>query len=180
MAKEEKQKIKTLMDDLSALESYISDLFTFSPLPIAFISPLGVILEFNPAFERMTGYPAYEAVGEDVTKLFKEPVEGLIKKVLKEDSVKAKEMTLVKKNGEECPVSIFGKARRGEENDPVGLFLGVFDLSEIKEKAKELEKKVEELEKFRKVAVGRELKMIELKEEVRNLKYGKKIETEDE
>jgi HAMP domain-containing protein len=40
----------------------------------------------------------------------------------------------------------------------------------IKERTKELEEKIEELEKFHKLAVGRELKMIELKEELKKLR----------
>ncbi|MDI6592030.1 MAG: HAMP domain-containing protein [Patescibacteria group bacterium] len=40
----------------------------------------------------------------------------------------------------------------------------------IKERTKELRKKIEELEKFQRLAVGRELKMIELKEEIKKLK----------
>jgi len=41
---------------------------------------------------------------------------------------------------------------------------------QVKEKTKELQKKLEELEKFHKVAIGRELKMIELKKEIKRLK----------
>ncbi len=41
---------------------------------------------------------------------------------------------------------------------------------EIKERTKELEGKVGELERFQRLAVGRELKMIELKKEIENLK----------
>lgn len=40
----------------------------------------------------------------------------------------------------------------------------------VKERTKELREKIEELEKFHKLAVGRELKMIELKEEIKKLK----------
>jgi hypothetical protein len=40
----------------------------------------------------------------------------------------------------------------------------------VKERTRKLEEKMEELEKFNKLAVGRELKMIELKEEVEKLK----------
>jgi hypothetical protein len=39
----------------------------------------------------------------------------------------------------------------------------------IKEKTQELQKKIEELEKFQKMAVGRELKMIELKKKIEEL-----------
>lgn len=40
----------------------------------------------------------------------------------------------------------------------------------IKERTQELREKVTDLEKFNKLAVGRELKMIELKEEIKKLK----------
>jgi hypothetical protein len=41
---------------------------------------------------------------------------------------------------------------------------------QVKERTKELQEKMEELEKFNRLAVGRELKMIELKEEIKKLK----------
>lgn len=42
--------------------------------------------------------------------------------------------------------------------------------NKVKERTKELEQKTEDLEKFNKIAVGRELKMIELKDEIKSLK----------
>jgi C4-dicarboxylate-specific signal transduction histidine kinase len=41
---------------------------------------------------------------------------------------------------------------------------------QVKARTKELQEKVQELEKFQKIAVGREVKMIELKEELERLK----------
>jgi len=41
---------------------------------------------------------------------------------------------------------------------------------QVRQRTKELQEKVEELEKFHKLAVGRELKMIELKKEIKKLK----------
>jgi len=41
---------------------------------------------------------------------------------------------------------------------------------QVKQRTKELQEKMEELEKFNRLAVGRELKMIELKEEIKKLK----------
>jgi len=43
---------------------------------------------------------------------------------------------------------------------------------QVKERTKELQNKVGELERFSRLAVGRELKMIELKEEIKKLKEG--------
>ena len=42
----------------------------------------------------------------------------------------------------------------------------------VKEKTKELEEKIKELEKFQQIAIGRELRMIELKKEIERLKKG--------
>ncbi len=41
---------------------------------------------------------------------------------------------------------------------------------EVKKRTEELQEKVKELEKFRKFAVGRELKMVELKKELKKYK----------
>jgi len=41
---------------------------------------------------------------------------------------------------------------------------------QVKQRTKELQEKMEELERFNKLAIGRELKMIELKEEIKELK----------
>ncbi len=41
---------------------------------------------------------------------------------------------------------------------------------QVKERTKELEANIKDLEKFNKIAVGREIKMVELKEEIKKLK----------
>jgi methyl-accepting chemotaxis protein len=44
----------------------------------------------------------------------------------------------------------------------------------VKERTRELQGKIDELERFQRLAVGRELKMIELKQEIEKLKKGRK------
>jgi PAS domain S-box-containing protein len=165
------KKISILIEDLSSLENYILDLFTFSPLPICLISPVGVILEFNPAFEEISGYKFYEVVGEKIEKIFeKNKIKELIKDTLENKEVKLREIILFTKDEKEITISAFTKLRKDEEGKVVGFFMGIFDLTEIKKKERKLQEKIKELEKFYKIAIDRELKMIELKKEIKRLK----------
>lgn len=54
------------------------------------------------------------------------------------------------------------------------LLATVRDITREKQAAEELKKKIEELERFNRIAVGRELKMIELKEKIKALEEGKR------
>jgi PAS domain S-box-containing protein len=165
------KKISILVSDLASLEKYISDLFTFLPVPICFISPLGVVLEFNPAFEKISGYSSFEMVGEGIERMFsKKRIQELIEEATKKEAIEGWEAELLTKRKKRIPVSLFAKVRRDEKKQLVGLFISVFDLTKIKQAKRELEEKISELEKFQRLAVGRELKMIELKEEIKRLR----------
>ena len=164
---EKDKKISLLLEDLSSLEDYIHDLFSFSPLPLCFISPLGVILEANPSFERISNFSFDEIVGEAIEKIFeKEKIEKLIKETFKKKFVEGQEMVLFTKDKREVPVSVFSRTRMDKEGKIVGCFLGVFNLTEVKKIQDELEQasavleiKVEartkELEEERKALEGR-------------------------
>jgi len=133
------KKLSLLADDLASLESYIHDLFSFSPLPICFVSPIGVILEVNPAFENISGVKSYEIIGEAIEKVFeKREADSLTKETLEQGSVHAREMTFSPKGKEKIFIQVFTRARKDEEGEVVGYFLGIFNLTEIKEKENEL------------------------------------------
>ena len=139
--KEDKIKTSLLADDLASLENYIHDLFNFSPLPICFVSPIGVFLEVNPAFEVVSKLKSYELIGEPIEKLFKkEEIEDLTKKTLEKELVKGTEMKFFPKEQEPIITQVFTRVRKDEKGDVVGYFLGLFDLSEIKEAEEELRK----------------------------------------
>ncbi len=203
----DKKKISGLLEDLSLLENYARELFSFSPMPLCFVSPLGVILEANPAFEEISGYSIYEIIGEPIEDFFdKEKIEELSRETLKKGLVKAKEINLFTKKKKKIPVQSFSGVRRNRRGNITGYFLGLFNLTEIKkieaaleeakkvleikvaartkelrelterqeeiieERTKEIKEKLEESERFQKLTIGRELKMIELKEEIEKLK----------
>ncbi len=172
MAKQDdcQKKIEMLIDDLASLETYIKELLVFFPAPLCFVSPLGVILEFNPAFEEMSGYNSREMIGKNINLVLEEEIGSLVERAVEDRGTIEREAFLEKKEGDKMPVTVFVRARRDEKGVPVGVFISIFDLSKVKETEKELRHKIEELEKFKEMAVGRELKMVELKEEIHSLK----------
>src|SRR3990172_2945809 len=93
------KKIALLLTDLTSLEDYINDLFNFFPLPICFISPLGVILEANPAFEKTSGFPSEEIIGESIKRIFdREEISSITKETLKEGLITGKDLSLFRKD----------------------------------------------------------------------------------
>jgi len=110
------------------------------------------------------------------------------KKAISGEFVVNAELNLISKNGKRFPFSFNGTPLKDAEGKIIGAIGVGRDLREIrklinelreaktgleekvKERTKEIQERVVELEKFNKLAVGRELKMIELKKEIEKLK----------
>ncbi len=175
--KKEKDKTETLLEDISMLEQYIQDLFEFTPLPLCFINPKGMILEANPAFLEETGYSEYDIIGKELSVFIDEEIAmKIIRELLEKDNIEDREVAIKTKEGDILPATFFAKSRKIKDEGVNGIFLSFFNLTEIKKKEneikkskKELEKKMEEMEKFNRLTIGRELKMTELKDKVEKL-----------
>jgi PAS domain S-box-containing protein len=178
----EDEKIQMLKEDLEDLEIYIKEFSDFLPLPVCTVNPIGIIVNINKAVETITGYTSFELVGQEISVIFleKEKIKK-IEETIKQRGTDTRELTLLTKKNKKIPVRIYASMRKDKEGNYLGYFLAFFDISEIKalqesleekvrERTKELQEKIKELEKFHKLAVGRELKMIELKEEIKRLK----------
>ncbi len=174
----EEEKIKTLLEDISLLESYAHDLFEFTPLPLCFVNPKGMVLEVNPTFVKVTEYGEYDVVGENMALFIEDgETERILKKTIEEGMVEGEKTIIKKKDGSDLPVMVFAKTRKTKEDGVNGAFFSFFDLTEVREKEnkiqesnKKLQEKMEEMEKINSLTIGRELKMVELKEEVEKLK----------
>lgn len=159
-SEERKQKVDLLLEDVISLESYVHDLFNFSPLPICFISPANVVLEVNPSFEDLSGYEFDKVVGESVEKFFeKEKIGKVSRRILAGREVKGSKMKLFSRGRGTVLVQVFAGERKNEEGEIVGYFLGLFDLTEVKKTEKELRRSqtallniLEDTEKARKRA----------------------------
>ncbi len=197
------EKVPSLLEDLSLLESYAQELFSFAPIPLFFASSKGVILEANPSLEKITGKKEHEIIGEGVEKIFDgKEINKILKETLKKGFVHNEETFVVNKKQKRTLVSVFSQVRKNKKGSNIGCFFALIDLTEIKkkekalkeservleikveaktrelqeladnldskvqERTKELEEKMEEMEKTNKLMTGRELKMIELKQEI--------------
>lgn len=133
----------------------------------------GNFLQVNQATAKMHGFkslkeligkPFFELIAkEDLPKTFE-----LIKKAFKTGSVSG-ELTGVKKDGSKVPLWISVSIQKDSKGKITGQFAVLRDMSEIKKTEQEIKDKLEELQKFHKASVGRELKMIELKKRIAEL-----------
>jgi len=181
--KTSEQGFREIKEDLEDLKKYIQDFTLFLPLAFSLISPFHIIVSVNQSFKSLAGYDEIEVTGRDISFLFleKTKLEDFKKDIIKTGKKISKELTLITKNKNKIPVNVIALARKNEEGDSQGYFLTISDISKSKkfrqelerqviERTKELQEKIEELEKINQLTVGRELKMIELKEEIEKLK----------
>jgi len=137
--KKEEEKISILLEDLTSLESYSRDLFVFLPLPVCLASSIGIILEANPSFEKISGYKIDESIGTAIEKIFeKREIEKLAKETLEKGFVRSRETNIFTKDKRKVPVSVSTTLRKSAEGEIIGYFIGLFDLTEIKSTENEL------------------------------------------
>ncbi len=192
MKKEEKKSENSQED--SSFKSYMEEIFYFLPLSLCIIDLNGVIKETNYAFLKMTGYKKEEIIGEGVSFfLAGEEIEPFLDAAKEQGSVEKDKLRISNKEGETIPVKIFMRScscssEKGEEC----FFVSFFDMWEVETKEKELQRtrrkmkeKMREMGKINRLTVGRELKMVELKEKIKDLeeeieKYKKEKEGQKE
>jgi PAS domain S-box-containing protein len=158
---------------------YARSLIEASLDPLVTISLDGKITDVNAATVKITGVAREQLVGTDFSDYFTEPAKARqgYQQVFANGAVIDYPLTIRHRNESLIEVTYNATVYK----DPRGAVLGVFasarDITaqrraerEIAEqRARELDR-LAELERFQKLTVGRELKMIELKKEVRELK----------
>lgn len=178
-----KKELRQIREDLEDLVAYIRDFNFFLPIAICSISPNGDITDINRAFEELTNYKPLEVIGKSVKTLFLEEgkIEKIINEVIKKKTIRNRELTLISKDKKKISADVSVSVRKDKKGNAIGYFMSITDITEVKkfqesleekvkERTKELQVKIEELERFQKITVGRELKMIELKKEIERLK----------
>jgi two-component system phosphate regulon sensor histidine kinase PhoR len=140
------KELSRAKEDLRDLEKYIEEFSSFLPLAVCTVNPVEIIINVNKAFQDLSRYDTLEVTGEYLEKIFldKKEIKNLLKLVRQRNKVKTKELILISKEGKEIPVSVSISTRKDSEDNFIGYFLALVDITEIKKFREGLEKKVEE------------------------------------
>ena len=158
---------------------YARSLIEASLDPLVTISVEGKITDVNEATVKVTGVERERLIGTDFSNYFTEPEtarEGY-QRVFAEGSVTDYPLTIRHRDGGLTDVLYNASVFRDAAGNVVGVFAAARDVTAQRraeaeiaaQRAKDLER-LAELERFQRLTVGRELKMIELKKEIVELK----------
>jgi PAS domain S-box-containing protein len=158
---------------------YARSLIEASLDPLVTISPEGIITDVNEATVKVTGLQRDKLIGTDFSEYFTEPAKARegYQQVFSKGFVTDYPLTIRHKNGDLTDVLYNASLYRDARGNVLGVFAAARDVTAQKkaeaevtaQRTRELER-LAELERFQKLTVGRELKMIELKKEIEELK----------
>jgi PAS domain S-box-containing protein len=134
---QEQEDILTSKRKLLELEDYIRQMWRFLPIPIAFISPLGIILEFNGDMGKLVGYVRENLAGKSLFDYCpeKEKLAQIQECTLSGRPVRNyEECSLINAQGQKILVSLSTLVRMDEESrEPIGYFAAFIDITERKQ-----------------------------------------------
>lgn len=172
-------------EKLRYASQYARSLIEASLDPLVTISPEGKITDVNEATIKVTGIQREDLIGTDFSDYFTESENARkgYEKVFSTGYVTDYPLTIRHKDGRLTHVLYNASVYRDLSGNVSGVFAAARDVTALKEaeakvaeqraleeeRARELER-LAELERFQKLTVGRELKMIELKKEIEELK----------
>jgi PAS domain S-box-containing protein len=170
---------KRVDEQILAASQYSRSLIEASLDPLVTISPEGKITDVNEATIKVTGVPRARLIGTDFSNYFTEPERARdgYKQVFEKGAVSDYPLTICHQNGKLTDVLYNASVYKDATGNVLGAFAAARDVTAQKtaeaqvaeQRTKELER-LAELERFQKLTVGREIKMIELKKEIEDLK----------
>jgi len=170
--------------ELKQAAGYARSLIEAALDPMVTISAEGKITDTNDATARLTGIPREQLIGTSFSSYFTDPekAEAIYQKVFEKGFITDYPLTLLHHDGEDARIEVLYNASvyRDAARNVLGVFASARDVTKqiqaqrevAHQQARELDR-LAELERFQRLTVGRELKMIELKKEIEYLrKYG--------
>jgi PAS domain S-box-containing protein len=165
---------KKIEEELRETGEYLENLITHANAPIIVWDTNLKITRFNKAFESLTGFKACDVINKKIDILFpddsREKSMDHIRNTTTGKRWEVVEIPIANIEGSVKTViwnsaTIFDKDRI----TPIAAIAQGQDITERINAEKQLNDKINELEKFNKLMVGRELKMVELKQEINDL-----------
>ena len=164
---------------LRTAAEYGRSLIEASVDPLVMVSPEGKITDVNEATIRVTGVARDELVGTDFSDYFTEAdtARAAYRHVFAQGFVTDYPLTIRHTGGTLTDVLYNGSVYKDAAGNVLGAFANARDITAQKrverelaiQRARELDR-LAELERFQKLTVGRELRMIELKKEIEDLR----------
>jgi PAS domain S-box-containing protein len=158
---------------------YARSLVEASLDPLVTISSEGKITDVNEATIKVTGVSREKLIGTDFSDYFTEPEKARegYQQVFSKGFVTDYPLTIRHRDGGQTNVLYNASVYKDVRGNVLGVFAAARDVTAQKraeaevadQRGKELER-LAELERFQRLTVGRELKMIELKKEIEELK----------
>jgi PAS domain S-box-containing protein len=166
-------------EQLRSASQYARSLIEASVDPLVTISSTGKITDVNQATIKVTGVSREELIGTDFSNYFTEPGKARegYQQVFAKGSVTDYPLTIRHRKRHVTEVLYNASVYNDADGNVLGVFAAARDVTAQKkaeaeiaeQRHRELER-LSELERFQKLTVGRELKMIELKKEIEQLR----------
>jgi PAS domain S-box-containing protein len=166
-------------EKLAAASQYARSLLEASVDPLVTISADGKITDVNEATVKVTGVPREQLISTDFSNYFTEPEKARegYQQVFARGFVTDYPLTIRHRDGRLADVLYNASIYRNARGEVVGVFAAARDVTARKkaeaelaeQRRRELER-LADLEKFQRLTVGRELKMVKLKQEIEDLR----------
>lgn len=164
---------KQMEEELKNSEERLKVIFEHAPDAYFLYNLKGNLIDGNKAAEELIGYKKEELIGKNIMRsglLSLDQIPKVVRLLAEHVLGKAtgpNEFVLIRKDRTRVSTEIMATLVKVKGKN---LVLGIArDITERKKTEEELKKKNEELERFNKLAVGREIKMIELKKKIKEL-----------
>ena len=158
--------------ELAESRDRFSNLYDFAPVGYVTLDLMGAVLEANLTAAKMLGVTRQELVGQPLSRFLtpdsQDDLYRYRQSIFGTETSQACDLKLRRADGSSLPVHVEG-ARFGDDPQGRRCLAAFLDISALRRVEAELRASNTELARFNETMVGRELRMIELKQEINEL-----------